>query len=482
MKKHLFPFITLALLLVASCAPINTSSSDTTSVPSYDAFYQVPNQELTYYDVSRAGGMDSIPSVGTTNLLVIPVIIEGYEVNASVSTRNNIQKMMFGQAGETSWQSVASYYHQSSYGRLTLQGTVTDWFNSGYSVSDMEQLDNYHQNAVETLLDDAVDWVKSSQTHIDLTDYDKDSDGHIDAVWLVYSAPSQISDLFWAFVSWNYYNFNNKNVANPTSFAYAWASYDFMYEGYGVEGIDAHTYIHETGHLLGLDDYYDYDSKSSPMGMIDMMDWNIIDHNGYSKFALGWTNPYIVTGDADINLLPASSSGQSIILSADWNGSPFDEYLMIELYTPDGLNEKDAIAAYPGNARRGFTVPGIRMYHVDARLFKASSGEYVDDLVNGAYIGASNSGSWATIEQYKNSFKLLSLVDAAKNTRYMVSAYAMASDKTLFKSGMTFSFEEYKEAFALGTKMTMNDGSVFPFTIEFVNVNSEFAQVKVRAI
>ncbi len=481
MKKTLVPFITLPLLLLAACAPTGSSISDTTGTPTYDAFYQAPNVDLTYYDISRAAGMDGIPSIGTTNLLVIPVVIEGYEANANSEVHGDIEKMMFGEEAETSWQSVASFYHQSSYGRLTLSGLVTDWFYTGYTIAEMEQRESSRRDAVEKLLYEAVNWVKTTQNQIEITDYDNDDDGHIDAVWLVYSAPSNVSDLFWAFVSWNFYNSNNKNVANPTPYTYGWASYDFMYEGYGPDGLDAHTFIHETGHLLGLDDYYDYDGKTSPMGAIDMMDNNIIDHNGYSKFALGWTNPYVVTGDADIELLPASSSGQSILLTHDWNGNPFDEYLLIELYTPDGLNEKDAVAAYPGNFRRGFTIPGIRMYHVDSRLFKPNSGEYVDDLISGSYVGASNSSSWATITDHKSSFKLLSVVDAAKNTRYMASALAIASDKTLFKSGMTFTFEEYKTAFPLGSKMTMNDGSIFPYTIEFAEVNSQFAQVKIRA-
>ena len=482
MKKSAFSLIIVSLFLVTACRPTDSSSSETSSIPVFDDFYQAPNPELTYYDISRAGEMDSIPSLGTTNLLVIPVVIEGYEQNATTEIHDDIETMMFGEASDTSWQSVASFYHQSSYGRLTLSGDVTEWFPSGYSVADMERLESRNQDAVATLLEDAVDWVKTSQPQLDLTDYDNDQDGHLDAVWLVYSAPSQISDIFWAFVSWNYHNQYNKNFANPTPFTYGWASFDFIYEGYGKDGIDAHTFIHETGHLLGLDDYYDYDYKTSPMGMIDMMDNNIIDHNGYSKFALGWTNPYVVTGDADIEILPASTSGQSILLSADWNGHPFDEYLLIELYTPDGLNEKDTLTAYPGNGRRGFTVPGIRMYHVDSRLFNQNSSQYVDSLGGGAYVGASNSSSWAGIKEHKSTFKLLSVVDAAKNIRYMASAMAMATDKTLFKTGDTFSLEGYKSAFPLGSSLTMNDGSIFPFTIEFVDVNSQFAQVKIRTI
>ena len=485
MKAKIIFLLSFVSIIISSCGSTLDSSPSSYSGDDspHNAYYRAPDQDLTYYDVSRSGGMDSLPTVGEVNLLVVPVIIEGYEENASNEMRNNIQKVMFGQSEDTSWESVASFYDKSSYGRLTFTGEVMPWFPSGYSASEMNNLEARGQDSVSLLLEDAVDWLRQEQTAVDLTDYDNDQDGHLDAVWMIYSAPSQISDVFWAFVNWNYRNLNNKNIANPTPFTHAWASFDFMYEGYGTSGIDAHTYIHETGHLLGLDDYYDYDGKTSPMGMIDMMDYNIIDHNGYSKFALGWTNPYIVTGDADINLLPASSSGQSILLTADWNGNPFDEYLFLELYTPDGLNEKDALNSYPANGKRGFTIPGIRMYHADARLFDSETNTYVDDLsASEAYVGASNSPSWSYLKDYKSKFKLLHVVDAAKNIRYMSSQYARANDDTLFTSDMTFSFEEYKTSFARGSNLLMNDGTTFPFTIEFSEVSAQGATIKIRVI
>jgi hypothetical protein len=219
------------------------------------------------------------------------------------------------------------------------------------------------------------------------------------------------------------------------------------------------------------------------MGGIDMMDYNIIDHNGFSKFALGWTNPYVVTGDADIEISPASSTGDSVLLSADWNGNPFDEYILIELYTPDGLNEKDSKSAYPGNNMRGFTVPGVRMYHIDARLFDRRARTYVDNLdVSNAYIGASNSESWSFLASNQAKFKLLSLVDANKNVKYLSNPYAVATNKTLFSEGKTFTFQDYKTAFPLGNGLKMNDGTTFPFSIEFSQVNSESAKIKIRVI
>jgi hypothetical protein len=64
----------------------------------------------------------------------------------------------------------------------------------------------------------------------------------------------------------------------------------------------------------------------------------------------------------------------------------------------------------------------------------------------------------------------------------MSSQYARANDDTLFTSDMTFSFEEYKTAFARGSNLLMNDGTTFPFTIEFSEVSAQGATIKIRVI
>ena len=66
-----------------------------------------------------------------------------------------------------------------------------------------------------------------------------------------------------------------------------WASYEFMNDS-GTNRIDAHTYIHETGHLLGSDDFYsneDYD----PVGDLEMQSYNVGDMGAFSKFQFGWS-------------------------------------------------------------------------------------------------------------------------------------------------------------------------------------------------
>jgi M6 family metalloprotease-like protein len=158
-----------------------------------------------------------------------------------------------------------------------------------------------------------VDWYKKTY-NTSCSGFDLNSDGCIDGVWLVYGCPdySNVASLTSNFWAYTYYDYSiagqSLTLSNPSAYHYCWASYDFMYEmqdSWGKNKVDAHTYIHETGHLLGLDDYYvasDKATNAGPMGAVDMMDANVIDHDAYSKFSFGWVKPYVVSSSCTIVL------------------------------------------------------------------------------------------------------------------------------------------------------------------------------------
>jgi hypothetical protein len=77
-----------------------------------------------------------------------------------------------------------------------------------------------------------------------------------------------------------------------------------------------------------------------------MMDMNVTDHDAFSKLSLNWVKPYVVTGDSKIThqsgrkqwrLHPHSSQKE-----APGMAPAFDEYMLLELYTPTGLNQLDS--------------------------------------------------------------------------------------------------------------------------------------------
>ncbi|MDE7106201.1 MAG: hypothetical protein K2O22_03460, partial [Anaeroplasmataceae bacterium] len=210
--------------------------------------------------------------------------------------------------------------------------------------------------------------------------------------------------LFWAFTYWDYEEHEYDGVK---SYYYAWAGIDFMHptedeaQFYDPSDItvDAHTYIHETGHMLGLDDYYDYDENSGVNSYgfygCDMMDYNIGDHSSISKLLLGWVTPTIVEGKGTgtIDLKSFTTSGEFILIADHTLTSIYDSYWLIEFYTNDGLNAHDKPYDSNGEAY------GIRILEIHAEK----------NIVKGEV--TENSGTYQTGFKYDNSDESKMFVD-----------------------------------------------------------------------
>lgn len=340
------------------------------------------------------------------------------------------------------------------------------------------------------MLDEVCEWAKTS-LGIDLSEYDTNNDGLIDGVWMIYSCPEDYyqtdNNIYWAYTYSNYDNYDNYDEIVP--FKYAWASYNFMFEG-DYSKVDAHTYIHETGHMLGLDDYYNYDQDSyeGVSGGVDMMDYNIGDHSAYSKYLLNWTSPYVIDGtkeDVIINLKPFESSGEFILLANSFNDSPYDEYIIIEYYTPTGLNEKD-LEPY-SNGLATYSQSGVKISHIDSRIVLESYTQnevkldYVDSLEELTlneyyyYIGASNTPSYSYSPDYNQNsdYRLLHLIEATNDFTFVGNNFYQnyGNNEVLFHSGDYFSISKYSKFFVNGS--LMNNKSELPYEIYIGEKNSD---------
>ena len=187
------------------------------------------------------------------------------------------------------------------------------------------------------IMQDAIEYYDSAT---DYSLFDSDSDSYIDAIMLVYTAPVSFdsgADLWWAYV-YQYYDQQPAKYDDVEMNFYMFVGYDFIDELFNFDKnqsipFNATTFIHETGHLLGLDDYYDYDLNAGPAGGIgggDMMDYAVGDHNPFSKLLLGWITPEVSNKTSGtFTLKPFESSGEALIIPKLWQGSYFDEYLII---------------------------------------------------------------------------------------------------------------------------------------------------------
>lgn len=429
-------------------------------------------------------------------LLVVPVSFKDTRKKATEDIRQDISKTFFGKASDTGWESVASYYYKSSRGQLTLTGEVTPWINLGTATTELKNSSQIEDLVIKKIYDTLPGEM--------LQEYDLNQDGWLDALWIVYAADIQQNnnETFWAFVSWVY---AESNMDKPYPGVFGWTSYEFMYEGgnaglpqfKGDEGkllVDSHTFVHETGHMLGLTDYYDYDSETNPSGGVDMMGNNIIDHNAYSKFLLRWNQPLIpnaIQEETTIRLRPAAQSGDFILLNPEWNGSVFDEYILLEYYTVEGLNEKDSRVRYETDysSAVGHNQPGVRVWHVDSTLWAGpirnnwftydyevtpQPGDVYADVkdinTHAVYFGASNT----TSEGRDEDFDLLKLLDASGAGSYYNSYRANSSNSSLFQPGDEIT--DWNRYLKNGTGK-FNSGDDIGFTVSFGAMDANGIQV-----
>lgn len=498
------------LVITASSYTNETEKISTTFELNITPLLEVVKMDETYKDYSKNtayGDSYSVcPSVGDAKLLVIPV---WFTDSSSIITksrdhvRDDIRKAYFGSPEETGWHSVASYYNAESHGRLNLSGTISDWYECGISY----KLAGRKGYSTSNLVNNAVKWYFNNNRDDRRANYDSDNDGFLDGVMLIYAAPDYSQsdfysyDNLWAYCSW----MNGTEVDGIKPCVYFWASYDFMYSkprsqiitgnyyGSGDNShcsVDAHTFIHEMGHVFGLDDYYDYSGQYNPAGGFSMQDYNVGGHDPYSAMALGWADAIVPESSRTITISEFQLSHDLILLTPSFNdyNSPYDEYLLLELYSPSGLNNFDSKYKYNSNYPQGPRVPGIRLWHVDARLaaYKAGSvslSNYatvyqgnVATAMSNTYFKSESDKSFGYISKLGAEYadyNLLQLIRNNRLTNYYPNTTFIKSH--MFLAGDSFDMNTFSKQFVNGDKLNNSKSLDWSFRVDKIeNVNGVF--------
>jgi hypothetical protein len=169
-----------------------------------------------------------------------------------------------------------------------------------------------------------------------------------------------------------------------------------------MSAFTTYTYIHEFGHVLGADDYYDTSNAGNhPMDGCDVMDAMLGDHNAYTKFNLGWlTTSRLVVTDSSVTLTleDFSENGDTIILANNFSDDlgAYQEYYVVVYYTNNGLNSGDYGL---------FDEEGIVVYHINAELYtEVYEGETYIDIKNNNTHSSDQYGSEDNLVEFvKNS-------------------------------------------------------------------------------
>ena len=462
------------------------------------AGYTIEKSPLKYTlsDLEHNSGAPMLPKSGTPKMLIIPIKFTDSDdyITKYKNVKNDIETVFFGDSSQIGYESVKTYYEKESFNKVSLTGTVSDWYECGKASTSIN-----NTTATDSIKNSAIEWFFKNKTSDERKSYDLDKDGFLDGVAFIYGSADYVTgDLgdtrrtMWASViSATGYP---ENKEKPIASGYMWASFDFMYptkeralsrtgKSYSYGGhynmkmsfmqYDPITYIHETGHMFGLADYYSTtETERFYAGDANMQSASLLTHDPYSLMLFGWANPYIPEFEGTITIGGLVDTHDIIMLKADTStpNSPFDEYILIDLYTPTGLNKFHAIE-HPSIHGAGGSIddlanPGIRIWHVDARLANRNqsydaSTLTTDPNTSGATLIADNSLGTITNSAFKNYVEL-TMIRNSTTKKFADLSYVRKGD--LFETGDTFDQNTFSKQFPNGTKL--DNGSTLGWSIK----------------
>ncbi|MCC7479553.1 M6 family metalloprotease domain-containing protein [bacterium] len=408
----------------------------------------IDERDVLALGLPRPKGAAAFPSLGIVKTFALLIDFEEYE---HWFPQEEFQENLFGLTGTgaSAYGSLRKYYNDASYDKLDIQGQAYGWHraskprsyyhpddNNGYP-TDGERRNEVVQEAI----------LAADAAGEDFSQYDNDGDGYVDYFLVIWAGPNGAWATFW----WGYFG-----VSLPDSFVvdgvrfntYSWQWENYHYFGETPpepEHWDPYVTIHETGHSLGLPDYYDYNGDVGPdggCGGMDMMDGNWGDHNSFSKYWLGWLYPTIAFSNLNDQQLRASSLYPDAVLFMPGYDpvAPWQEYFMAQNRSRFGLDFN-----YPSD--------GLVLWHVDARineyggfvydnsyaehkLLKLMQADGLEEIENGQ--AGANAGD------YYNSGQELSPASTPNSNRYDGSATnAICNDISADGESMTADFTLY---------------------------------------
>jgi len=296
----------------------------------------------------RKGGL---PTKG--NVKVFTLLLDFPEYPAT-QTREIINERLFGN-GDIDYprESLRNYYRRASYDMLEIGGATLGWYRPAGTRASLPMT----TTARESLIREALE-AYDAAGH-DFSVYDNDGNGVIDYFLVIWTGPDNGWSNFW----WGYQtSWSSSNTFQLDGKKFATAKYSWQWESrpYGTVPFRAYVTIHETGHALGLPDYYDYDATVGPRGGaggLDMMDATWGDHGAFSKMLLDWITPQLFnSGTRGYALAASGSSRDALLLMPEFRTTkPFDEFYIVQ-NRHRVLND----AMFPSD--------GLLIWHVDARL------------------------------------------------------------------------------------------------------------------
>lgn len=464
-------------------ARVHAGSTLDVTIGDYTLTVELPMADLytNAQTLKDARPYSTLSAVGQQNALVVPVVWADQTNLVSDDVYALYQKALgnlldehgnaigdFSDANDEVF-SLSEYFNTASYGQLTISSFMTDWYYTDKTFAgDYE----YIFPEIE-FADEVLQWVKANYPDMDWSKFDQDGDGVVDAIVLFSVGLSEDEGYMPASFGGAVQSTGNQfgkragTAENPQANCFLTVNHSFVKDG------KTNTLIHEFSHLFGLNDYYDGSGNGvNAVGGYDMEGSSVGDWNAYSKLAVGWMNPQVVTGLAsgesiDLTIGSSALTGDVIVLPAagmEYTG-PFSEYVMIDLLTPDGAN------AYDASEYELEDTVGVRISHVDANMKRTTESDGAIGLAN-------DNGNVIGMELYTNNyddergFYNIEVIQASRKNTFTVldEMYTCLRPTDLFYAGDTFSAETYDKFFYQGL---MDNGMPLGYTVKILSIGTD---------
>ena len=292
-----------------------------------------PRTKLNFFYNDLYAG--TIYPKGKTRLLIIPVEIDGGDpMNEAFFER--LKKMLGGPLDSSFFLNTKEYYRNASYGQFDLEYdimpvyrlnlTMDEWVNREQTFKYL----TYEREAIVYAIDHYVS---------DPSVYDSDKDGYLEGIVCITNEPFSVENASSCVILTQDYVDMYPDYAKVRFFV------DTMVRCFDTSSEDYRNNVlaHELAHYFGIDDYYDYRGISEFLTKFDLQSGTFGDWNPFSKMAVGWIDPYVITPDVEKVTIKLRNSAEYpdavLIPCGEWNGTPFDEYLLLDVFAGKGNNE-----------------------------------------------------------------------------------------------------------------------------------------------
>ena len=476
--------------------------------------------------VPRAASRLNMHDVGKTSAImegtIAAVVIYIGFTDGYVCDREKLENIFTAEYGqERALESVSTYFRFNSYGNVSF-----DWYfyyyESGMSCKEAFDATETTENLTDSSF---AEFQRSFQG--DLKDLDRNGDGYVDLLFFVTGEDSSKTKGDGG----NYLIFGGAtptesirpNLDRPVMHCYSKVPYEDWLSPLkpAMMGGGIRVLLHETGHQFGLVDYYNtrpYGDEDTfeTLGEFDMQSFDLSDWNVYSRFACGWLSPYVIDGSKEevtIRLGCSSEVPDAVLIptAAGWNGTAFDEYILIDVLAPYAAAGFDwpMLSNFQTDPDDPRMQGGVRVYHVDGRLARvdqydmasnrpATSYEELLEVISDKDF---RHGVWLWDRHYNSDgidpllpgdsrfHHLIEIVPSDGSKRFRHNEHTMywrAEDTLtvtdLYGPGDVFSMEKCADAFAEAP--LMNNGSTFDYEVrvDFYDPEAREAVITVRKI